>query len=353
MQQITVEGNDYHMSVNLSIIATSRNDDHGGDTLKRMTLFVNGLITQTRKYQAEMELIIVEWNPPEGKPLLHEVLPTPCKEDLLKIRYIIVPENIHKKFRHGDTIPLFQMIAKNVGIRRATGKFVLCTNIDLLFSNDLFEKMINTNLDPMKVYRANRCDIPSSIDENWSFDQQLKFAEENIISTAGKNSHYTHLVKAPEWAYRYHSVAKTLQWIAVIRSKIVEDPIELQLRLLDTDACGDFTMMAKDAWMDIQGYPELDLYSIHVDSMGLIAAAALKYDQAIFPQKACTYHIHHNTGWASMSPVDKIRFWSDRPGIGWDAVVEAGKYLLENNVRYDVNPPDWGFSDMDLQEIKQ
>lgn len=340
------------MSVNLSIVATSRNDNHGGDALRRMSLFVNGLIEQSRRYQVNIELIIVEWNPPEDKPLLKEILPKPEPNDYLLIRYIIVPNEIHRRYNHGNSIPLYQMIAKNVGIRRANGKFVLCTNIDLLFSNELYKLMTSQSLDPTKVYRANRCDIPGSIDEAWSFDRQLKFAGENIISTAGKNCHYSYLVKAPEWAYRYKTIAKLLQWIAVIRAKIFENPIELQLRLLDTDACGDFTMMTKDAWLEIQGYPELDLYSIHVDSMGLIAAKARGFHQVIFPPEACTYHIYHETGWASMSPIEKIRFWSERPGIGWDAVLEAGKYLLINRAKYDVNPADWGYAGVTFEEIK-
>jgi len=32
---------------------------------------------------------------------------------------------------------LYQMIAKNAGIRRARGEYVLATNIDILFSSEL------------------------------------------------------------------------------------------------------------------------------------------------------------------------------------------------------------------------
>jgi hypothetical protein len=35
----------------LSIIAASRNDNHGGDMLKRMRLFVRGLIHQCNKFK--------------------------------------------------------------------------------------------------------------------------------------------------------------------------------------------------------------------------------------------------------------------------------------------------------------
>ena len=110
------------MSIDLSIVATSRNDDHGGDTLKRMRIFVNGLLVQTRKSNLDIELIIVEWNPPLDRPLLKEVLPAPSPGDKLIIRYVVVPLEIHSQYKQQDAIPLFQMIAKNVGIRREIGR---------------------------------------------------------------------------------------------------------------------------------------------------------------------------------------------------------------------------------------
>ncbi|MBT3250863.1 MAG: hypothetical protein HN729_08200 [Candidatus Marinimicrobia bacterium] len=338
------------MSIDLSIVATSRNDDHGGDTLKRMRIFVNGLLVQTRKSNLDIELIIVEWNPPLDRPLLKEVLPAPSPGDKLIIRYVVVPLEIHSQYKQQDAIPLFQMIAKNVGIRRALGKFVLCTNIDLLFSKELFQILEENDLDSQCFYRANRCDVPAEIQENWPLEKQLTFATENILSTAGKNNQYVHLITAPEWVYKYAFVAKFFQLAAKVRARILEEPIGLQLRLLDTDACGDFTLMSKEAWLDIQGYAELDLYSIHIDSLGIIAAAALGYKQVILPPEACTFHIHHETGWASMSPIEKIKFWSERPGIGWDAVLEAGRDMLKDKLRLNVNDDNWGFSDEKLEE---
>ena len=82
----------------LSIVATSRNDNHGGDALKRMTMFVNGLIAQTNRHKLPAELIMVEWNPPEDKPLLHTALPKPRDADCLILRYVIVPKAIHQRF---------------------------------------------------------------------------------------------------------------------------------------------------------------------------------------------------------------------------------------------------------------
>jgi hypothetical protein len=46
-------------------------------------------------------------------------------------------------------------------------------------------ELAQEELDPQNFYRANRCDIPSSIDEAWSFDEQLAFCGNNIIRRLG------------------------------------------------------------------------------------------------------------------------------------------------------------------------
>src|SRR6266508_1631698 len=91
----------------LSLVVTARNDDHGGNLLGRMQAFVSGWIEQARRHQIPSELIVVEWNPPDGR------------------------------YDHAKALPLYQMIAKNVGIRRARGRFILATNIDILISSEL------------------------------------------------------------------------------------------------------------------------------------------------------------------------------------------------------------------------
>ena len=98
----------------LSIVVASRNDSHGGDILRRMRLFVAGLLEQTRQYRFPVELVFVEWNPPPGRPRLHEVLPKPGAEDCLTLRYIIAPPSIHQRFRRAPDIPLFQTVRRTL-----------------------------------------------------------------------------------------------------------------------------------------------------------------------------------------------------------------------------------------------
>jgi hypothetical protein len=128
---------------------------------------------------------------------------------------------------------------------------------------------------------------------------------------------------------------------------------EFKLFALDTSACGDFTLMHKDEWLKIEGYPELDLYSIHIDSMALIAANALGIKQEILPAKACSFHIYHENGWNSfkVSPVELIRFIEKRPGLDWYSVYSSGSYLIKQKKTWCLNKHNWGFADEKFKEF--
>jgi hypothetical protein len=64
----------------LTVVATSRNDNHGGNLLRRMQLFINGFAEQCKRHQLDAELILVEWNPPPDKPRLAEALSWPSEK---------------------------------------------------------------------------------------------------------------------------------------------------------------------------------------------------------------------------------------------------------------------------------
>jgi hypothetical protein len=165
----------------LSIVVTARNDDHGGNLLDRMQAFTSGWISQARRYSIPSELIIVEWNPPSGKPRLVEALQWP--EDLgpCQVRVIEVPPELHARFAHGDALPLYQMVAKNAGILRARGEFVLATNIDILFSNELACFFAARRLQRGRMYRIDRHDAMSSIPRDGSLDEQLEYCRTHLI----------------------------------------------------------------------------------------------------------------------------------------------------------------------------
>jgi hypothetical protein len=158
----------------LSVVVTSRNDGHGGDPLARLQAFVNTFDAQCRRFGLDAELIIVEWNPPPERPRLHQVIRRPdgCA---FPVRFIEVPKPLHDRLPRASVLPLFQMIGKNAGIRRARGRFVLATNIDIIFSNELVAFFAAGTLRPNAMYRVDRHDIESDYPVEAPLDDQLEY----------------------------------------------------------------------------------------------------------------------------------------------------------------------------------
>ena len=173
----------------LSVVATARNDDHGLNLLRRMQIFVTGLGAQADRFRFPVELIIVEWNPPVEKPSLAEVLEWP-QTDWVQSRVIQVPPALHRRYKHADGLPLYQMIAKNVGIRRARGKFVLATNIDLLFSDELFSFLAARRLETGKMYRVDRWDADAGVPLNSTIREQLDYCASHLLRVNARGETY-------------------------------------------------------------------------------------------------------------------------------------------------------------------
>jgi hypothetical protein len=166
--------------VYLSLVATARNDDHGGNLLGRMQAFVSGFLEQCRRFNISSELVLVEWNPPADRPRLKDALKWsvdgPCA-----VRIIEVPADIHARFKYGKALPLYQMIAKNVGIRRARGRFVLATNIDILISDELAAFLGGQKLERGRMYRIDRHDAMSGVPARASVEEMLAYCRTHLI----------------------------------------------------------------------------------------------------------------------------------------------------------------------------
>ena len=165
----------------LSLVVTARNDNHGGNLLRRMQIFVDGWIEQARRHNLSSELIVVEWNPLPDKPKLWQDLKWPEDPGPCEVRFIEVPAELHRRYAHAAALPLYQMIAKNVGIRRARGRFILATNIDILFSDELVRFLAERRLEADRMYRIDRHDVMSEVPPDASLDEQLEYCEHHLL----------------------------------------------------------------------------------------------------------------------------------------------------------------------------
>lgn len=165
----------------ISFIATSRNDNHGGSLTRRMQIFVQGLIAQCKRFNLPAELILVEWNPPADRPPLAQELKWPADTGPLQVRIVTVPKDLHLRYKHAEHLPLFQMIAKNVGIRRARAPYILATNIDILFNDELMSFFAKRKLECQHMYRIDRFDAATDVPEGDGIDKQLDYCKHNLL----------------------------------------------------------------------------------------------------------------------------------------------------------------------------
>ncbi len=325
----------------LSFVATSRNDDHGGDMLRRMQIFVSGLLEQCRRHALPAELILVEWNPPEDRPRLRDALRWPEDPGPCAARIIEVPPAVHRRIPHAENLPLFQMIAKNVGIRRARGKFVLATNIDLLFSDELMDFFARRKLETGKYYRINRHDVRPGVPLDAPLDEQFAYCRQNIIRVCERDGcfdpraqEYINVIYRQEFLDLYHS-----------GDPRVREP-------LFTNACGDFTLMARKHWFDVRGYAERAVFSFHLDSLLLYSAFYSGLEEVELRDPLRVYHIEHQAGY---TPEKRLLMEQDLmlkkiPRISNEQLNGMAVQMRLENRPVIFNNTDWGYRGEEFPE---
>jgi hypothetical protein len=496
----------------LSIVVTSRNDDHGGGLLGRMQIFVDGVIEQCKRHRLDAELIIVEWNPPADRPRLPEALRWPASLDPCQVRVIEVPAERHRWFRSADALPLFQMIAENVGIRRARGQFVLATNVDILFSDALMEFLAARRLEPHRMYRIDRHDVMAEVPADATLDEQLEYCRNHLLRIhtrdgsfslepdgqralesadvahpesgirfghgwfrpyrneasevlrgagptaellvttsdelpsgvltmevepgptcqgrtcelsirdgkdtvlaggriSGRQTIYLELpLVAPKqthvftisvqsqdvpwpdeprtvrlsllhcgWASRdeFERARRPPGW-QNLRTPAAEDPsVEpfppappatptrgLALGVLGepivspvflhTNGCGDFTLLSRERWFDLRGYPELEIFSFHIDSLFCYSAHHGGAEETVLAQPMRIYHIEHGigTGWTPEGQTALFQRVAEKgiPILGNDAVMALATQMRQLAAPMIFNGAEWGLAEAPLPD---
>ena len=165
----------------ISVVAAARNDGHGGNMLERTQAFLDTWLSQSKQYNLPSEIILVDWNPPADRPRMSEVLRRPTGEYPCEVRFVEVPADVHRQFKNAEDIALHQLIAKNAGIRRARGEFVLATNPGIVLSAELMRFLAERRLEQRTIYRIDRHDVSSDIPGGATSDQLLAFCESHML----------------------------------------------------------------------------------------------------------------------------------------------------------------------------
>jgi hypothetical protein len=149
----------------VSIVVTGRNDDFGGDFNGRFFRALRFNHAELTRWGIPYELIFVEWRPIPERPYLATLLEAEFSElDPSQLRSYVVDATYHDALSLNPRLQFQEFIAKNVGVRRARGAFVLTTNTDIYFSRGVIKVLAERSLQAGVLYRAARYDLKSHTD---------------------------------------------------------------------------------------------------------------------------------------------------------------------------------------------
>lgn len=271
----------------LSIILTGRNDNFGGDFNDRLfrALEFNHLHLSQRGIPHEF--VFCEWRPVKGRPWLSEVLLDRYPELVPDALMCCVADlAYHDAFSLNPKLQFQEFIAKNIGIRRCAGAFILTTNTDIYFSRGLLDVLEARALEPRVLYRSERVDLKDGIDCD---------VMEWAVLEDERNHAFINDIKPPFY----------------------------------TNASGDFLLLDRDSYLALRGFNEVyRVAKVHMDSN--FCRKAYFAGLTLTPLQAPVYHV----GLGTLNSQKGL--YADRP---WDAPWGNTRWNYE--VVY-ANPDNWG-----------
>lgn len=320
----------------ISFVVGLRNPEYGlkngMNNLYRTQLFVENLIFLCNKYRLSSELIFVEWNPVNSGEFFQKIKWPSL--GIVTVRWIEVPPEIHKKFLISLKIPIYEFIAKNVGICRAKGDYILSTNVDVLYSEPLMKYLTKVKLSTNCFYRVDRLDVAGYISSKMSFSKRLNYCNKHIV----KIHTFYGSVSPNEIAYN-QPILNFFKKRELIIKYWIGNGLFTPADGLHRNAAGDFFLMARKRWYQLRGYAELCTHS-HIDSIICWQAATLNLKQVILNEKYKLYHIDHDRKIHQSCPKTDWRKWYSM----FQKYKSMKKVLLVNN-------KNWGLKSHNLKSI--
>ena len=277
----------------LSIVLTGRNDGYGSDVRERFFRTLRFNAAQLTARRIEHEFVFVEWAPPADAPLLRDLVFEAIPDlDRATCRWYIVDPRYQTALSHSTRLKFLEFVAKNVGIRRAGGRFVLSTNCDIYLGRRVLDRLAAGILAPRTLYRAPRHDLKRAADQS-HLDWDLLEDERNLEGPPRQ-------LKPPYMA----------------------------------GGTGDFILLDRDTFHDLRGFNEI-YRAVRAGIDRNFVVKALSSGVPLADIGGPVYHVNH---------IGSLRFsknLSEHASAGATSVHEKWH---ANGVIYE-NPPSWGLAD--------
>jgi hypothetical protein len=282
----------------ISAVVVGRNDNYGGHLAERAIYSFNSAI------ETYDEVIYVDWNS-ETHSLFYDI------KDNLNFKgnfkhFVISPENA-SLLTNGDpqAQKVCEVLARNIGLVRAEGDYLLSTNIDIIH--------------PRR--------------------EEL----ETTLNADNQKSFYTISRRHADWDMirKFHGgELKYNDWSA-LRDYLIENSEErhFEEKTVSGDdyslinCCGDYQIAHRNVWHSIKGMEEALIYSLYADTNVQKKAVMHGFNLRALYNPAL-FHIEHGRGGGGF--LDGINKKTNDP---YRAIV----WQLETE-----NPDTWGFSNIEI-----
>ena len=320
----------------LSIVIAVRNDNYGGDFIQRLQNFIRWNTDLLEKHKVATEIVLVNWNPIENKPTLKESIKWVKNRQYVAYRIITVPKEVHLQFCDQEVrkvLPLYEYLAKNVGIRRANGQFVLAMNPDIQIDERIIRKISSKKLESNRFYRANRIDFKNGNINNKTslWLKGFKYSKTDFLWLKK-------VVNKVKCLWRVHSVK--FEWFFnIISWKVYYHNAEYKYQC---NVSGDFLLMHKKSWLKLKGNPENTFLPLHTDALMVVMAGTSGLKEYIF--KYSIYHQEHNRRF------DASEKQNQENRTAYVYFQEEAQKMINNKKAIIYNNDSWGLINFELQE---
>lgn len=336
------------MEMQLSIVLCGRNDNYGGDFKSRLQNCINWTFHQLLAHQIHSEIIFVNYNPLNEIPI-EEFIDWPKSNEFVSVRIITVSPEVHNQIINSYNIkpvPVLEYFAKNAGIRRAEGNFILSMNPDILIDERIFNKF--KNLSSEKYYRCNRCDYSFEI-QVFTIDGLIKQLSPSIDSVWFKGR--KRVIKP------FNSRKYFINWaLQTLENSWKRNSIKYSFLLnylkinyyshnaeffYHCNASGDFMLLSKNNWFELKGYKEKSRIALHTDALFVVQAATHGLKEHIFYQPI--YHKKHDRRFDATIENEEQRFH-------YLMTQSDSQEMIENRKSIIYNSDDWGLINFELED---
>ena len=286
----------------ISAIIISRNDNYGGYLAERATYAINSAIAT---YD---EIFYIDWNS-ENHSLLYDI-----KDNLQfkgNLKHIVITPEIALILTNNDpqAQKCCEVLARNIGIRRATGDYIVSTNIDIIHPKREDIETIIKNSDDNTFITLSRREM------TWDIIKEFHGGE----------------LKYDQWSELRDYIYINSEERKDEEKTMAGDDYSI------INCCGDFQLAPKHVWGGIRGFEEELIYPLFADTNVQKKAVMHGFGlKAIYNPPM--FHINHGSkGWGGGGIADGI---NKKSNDQYRAII----YQQQTE-----NTESWGFGDTEIE----